>query len=43
VYALTNADAGMPGDGPMDPLPEDLARKYFQDLLIGKKKKSKKI
>ena len=23
------------GDGPMDPLSEDVARKYFKDLVIG--------
>jgi hypothetical protein len=23
------------GDGPMDPISEDLARKYFKDLIIG--------
>ena len=24
------------GDGPMDPLAEDLARKYFKDLIVGR-------
>merc|ERR1712216_194306 len=25
----------MPGDGPMEPLDEELARKYFRDLIVG--------